>query len=81
MERLVIKGYPIIRIVSGKYIDEFLEGSLRFGALKYYRDLEKLTGDNTVGDLLEGTVAFDDLYLSIENHPEIKLRINNTRNN
>lgn len=48
-----VKGTPLIKFQSSERIKSFREGHLYAKTLQYYRDLEKETGDDEIGDEFE----------------------------
>ncbi len=50
---LEIKGTPLIKFQSAERIKSLREGHLYAKTLQYYRDLERETGDDGIGDEFE----------------------------
>ena len=48
-----VKGTPLIKFQSAERINSLQRGHLYAKTLKYYRELEKETGDDEIGDEFE----------------------------
>lgn len=72
--KLEVKGTPLIKFQCAKKIDLLRKGKLYAKTLKYYRDCEKETGDDAVGDEFEAMFPIKEGYLRIsETGEEIRL--------
>lgn len=60
-----IKGFPLIKFQSYDRIQKLQQGLLYMKNLDYYRELEKTSGDNMVGDLFEGMLHVNEAKLII----------------
>jgi len=49
-----IKGFPLIKFQSRERIESLQAGLVYANTLRYYRELEKRTGDATIGDSYDG---------------------------
>lgn len=49
-----IKGFPMIKFQSRKHLESLQNGLVYANTLHYYRELEKQTGDATIGDSFDG---------------------------
>ena len=65
-----IKGTPIIKFQSLERIEQLQKGFLYSKTLKYYRDLEKETGDETIGDSFETMWHINEAYFTIQDTGE-----------
>ena len=70
-----VKGTPMIKFQNEDKIDYLRKGKLDLKSLAYYRQREKDTGDDTVGDLYEAMVHANDGYILI---PELGIHENLT---
>lgn len=62
---LEVKGTPLIKFQSADKIDSLRKGHLYAKTLKYYRDLEKETGDDEIGDEFEAMFHVNEGYLRV----------------
>lgn len=62
---LEVKGTPLIKFQSADRIESLRKGHLYAKTLKYYRDLEKETGDNEIGDEFEAMFHVNEGYLRV----------------
>lgn len=58
-----VKGIPLIKFQSAERIKSFREGHLYAKTLRYYRDLEKETGDDEIGDEFEAMWHINEGFL------------------
>lgn len=63
--KISLVGNPLIKFQCAKKIEYLQKGTLYMKSLEYYRNQEKETGDDTVGDLFEGMFHIKDGYASI----------------
>lgn len=71
---LEVKGTPLIKFQSAERIESLRKGHLYAKTLKYYRDLEKETGDDEIGDEFEAMFHVNEGYLRVpETGEEIRL--------
>ncbi len=59
-ETIQIKGAPLFKFQSADRIESFQKGLIYAKTLAYYRELEKTTGDDTIGDSFEGMLHVND---------------------
>ncbi len=67
-----IKGFPLIKFQSSDKIQKIQQGTLYMKNLEYYRNLEKTTGNSSVGDLFEAMLHINQAKLII---PELSEEI------
>lgn len=58
-----VKGIPLIKFQSAERIKSLREGHLYAKTLRYYRDLEKETGDDEIGDEFEAMWHINEDFL------------------
>lgn len=73
---LDVKGTPLIKFQSAERIESLRKGHLYAKTLKYYRDLEKETGDDEIGDEFEAMFHVNEGYLRVAETGE-KICLNN----
>lgn len=62
---LEVKGTPLIKFQSAKRIESLRQGHLYAKTLKYYRELEKDTGNDEIGDEFEAMLHVNEGYIRI----------------
>lgn len=65
-----IKGFPIIKFQSKERLESLQKGLIYANKLKYYRDLEKQTGDATIGDSFDGLFHINEGKIKLINTDE-----------
>ena len=65
MEKLQIVGEPLIKFTPTERVDGILKGNLYMKRCQYFRDKEKETSDDTVGDALEALWHINEAYIFI----------------
>ena len=65
-----IKGFPIIKFQSKERLESLQKGLIYANKLKYYRDLEKQTGDATIGDSFDGLFHINEGRIKLINTGE-----------
>lgn len=66
-----VKGTPLIKFQSAERIDSLRKGHLYAKTLKYYRELEKETGNDEIGDEFEAMFHVNEGYLRIPDTGEV----------
>lgn len=62
---LEVKGTPLIKFQSAERIETLRQGHLYAKTLKYYRDLEKKTGNDEIGDEFEAMLHVNEGHIRI----------------
>ncbi len=65
-EIIEIAGFPLIKFQSADKIQRLRDGVLYMKNLEYYRNREKTSGDDTVGDLFEAMLHINEAVITIE---------------
>lgn len=73
-----VKGTPLIKFQSSERIKMLREGHLYAKTLQYYRDLEKETGDDEIGDEFEAMLHINKGFLRFPDTEE-EIELNDTR--
>ena len=68
---LEIKGTPLIKFQSADRIESLRKGHLYAKTLKYYREFEKETGDDEIGDEFEAMLHVNKGYLRFPDTGEV----------
>ncbi len=65
----------ILKIVENRYLNDVLSGKLYFNSLNYFKTLEENSGDQVIGDKMEGKISGlfkkSDVYFKLANSNEI----------
>ena len=70
-----IKGFPLIKFQCSDKIQKLQQGTLYMKSLEYYRNLEKTTGNDTVGDLFEAMLHINEgKFIIPESGEEIEIK-------
>lgn len=72
-----VKGTPLIKFQSAERIKSLREGHLYAKTLQYYRDLEKETGDDAIGDEFEAMWHINEGFLRFPDTGEV-VELNDT---
>lgn len=65
-----VKGTPLIKFQNAERIESLRKGHLYAKTLKYYREYEKETGDDAVGDEFEAMLHINEGYIRLPNSNE-----------